>query len=107
MKCDKTCKAHPEAEPVLQVNPAGSTTYGKWLCGECRKYISHAKFPKNDEEANERQAVIRDYLRVMLAVESIDDNELHAILVMYNAGRSINYSQQDAMRRIRDYLAAQ
>jgi len=65
------------------------------------------RMPSSHEEANERQAAIRNYLRIMLAVESLSDDELHSVLTVYNAGRNINYAQQDTMRRIREYLAAQ
>ena len=76
---DKRCIILPEEEPRLEVNPEGSRHYGKWVCGECGKWLTHAKMPKTVEELEERQRKIREMIR-----SDLTDDELHRLLKLYN-----------------------
>lgn len=104
MECDKRCKVHQDAMPVLTVNTPPSVHYGKWVCSECGKFLSHARQPKNDAALIERQTYIRAYVRMCVQMDVIDDNELHAAMAMYHVGRNINYAQQDLYRKIKEFV---
>lgn len=93
---DKRCNIHRETEPILKVNPEGSYHYGKWVCPECNKYVTHARQPKTNLEVNERQKAIRKYI-IEEGIES--DKELHRILSMYNTSR-LNLVQQELYNKI-------
>lgn len=87
---DKRCKIHPGAEPKLQVNEVGSRHYGKWICSECDKWLTHAKNPGTSQALAVRQGKIREML-----LESIfSDDDLKKLLPLYSTAH-LNLVQQN------------
>jgi|688.fasta_scaffold29856_6 hypothetical protein len=104
MECDKRCKVHPNANPELTINVPPNAHYGKWVCSECKKYLSHARHPKNDADLTERQMYIRSYIRMLCQMDMLNDNEMHAVMSMYTVGRNINYAQQELYRKVKHFV---
>jgi len=77
---DKECKAHPDVEPKLVLTP-DIKHHGKWVCGECNKFLVWARKPKTSDELNIRQKQIR---KAMVRSANLTDNELHKICSLYN-----------------------
>ena len=90
MTCKKDCKAHPEAIPVLELNPEGAKFFGKWLCGECGRFLSHSTTPKNQSEMLKRQQTIRN----MMYNLELNDEELHNLMMIYSKP-SLKYNERD------------
>jgi len=80
MENDKTCKAHPNVEPVLELTPE-IKHHGKWLCGECKKFLVWARKPKTSDELTNRQRAIR---RSMRQTTNLTDDEIHKLCSLYN-----------------------
>lgn len=80
MENDKGCKAHPNVEPTLELTP-DIKHHGKWLCGECKKFLVWARKPKTSDELNMRQKQIR---KAMLRSANLTEGELHKLCSLYN-----------------------
>lgn len=80
MENDKTCKAHPNVEPILELTPE-IKHHGKWLCGECRKFIVWARKPKTSDELATRQKKIR---KAMFNAANLSDEDMHKMCSLYN-----------------------
>lgn len=96
MDGDRQCTIADHKGVKLVVNPAGSKHYGKWVCGECGKYISHAKMPKTSDEMVKRQSMIRQmlYKYPELSNDGDLDDELHKLLSLYSVG-TMNMVQKE------------
>jgi hypothetical protein len=77
---DKRCPNHQDADIELVVNPSGSHHYGKYVCSECSKFISHARKPTTSHALEKRQQEIYPFIKARV----MSDADLKFILSIYN-----------------------
>lgn len=81
MENDKACKAHPNVEPVMVLTP-DIKHHGKWLCGECKKFLVWARKPKTSDELTNRQNKIRQAMKASASI--LTEDEIHKLCCLYN-----------------------